>query len=384
MARPAERDPIFVDQTTLRAVAKTTLSITQPDLRRIGWALGLFAAHRMVYAGVRMGRALDDVLFPGYRDRDPGEPIFIVAAPRSGTTFLHRLMSLDDDFAHFKLYHTILPSVSIIRLIHGLERLDKRVGGPLRWALDKLEGLAFDGWDGIHQLGFSRPEEDEGLFVLTLLSPGLYLLLHELDAAHEAGFVDTLPAPVRERLARYYRDSVQRIFEAEQSDGQLLDKSVLMAGRLETMRTAFPQARFVHLVRHPYKSIPSFVSMFRAAWAAVSPSLPEDGAPSRRLAMLAIDYYKRMHRARSELGPGKMTTIRFDDLVSAPEATLERIYAWLDRPLTDDVRRRVREELARADKHTSSHSYSLEQYGLSKGFIAHELREVFDTYGFEP
>lgn len=383
MARPVERDPLFVDQPTLRAVAKTTLSISQPDLRRIGWALGLFAAHRLVYGSVRLGRALDDVLFPSYRTRTLGEPIFIVAAPRSGTTFLHRLMSLDDSFTHLKLYHTILPSVSIIRLIHALERLDERVGGPLRWAVRKLEGLTFDGWDGIHKLGFSRAEEDEGLFVLTLLSPGLYLLLHELDAAHEAGFVDTLPDPVRERLARYYRDSVQRIFEAERTDGQLLDKSVLMAGRLDTMRNAFPEARYIHLVRHPYKSIPSFVSMFRAAWEAVSPSLPEDGAPSRRLAMLAIDYYKRMHHARSELGPAQMTTIRFDELIDAPEATLERIYAWLGRPLTDDLRSQVQEELARPDKHKSSHTYSLEQYGISKSFVARELREVFETYGFE-
>lgn len=383
MAQPVERDPLFVDQPTLRAVARRTLSASQPDIRRMGYAVGLLAAHRLVYGGVRLGRALDNILFPDYRARQVDQPVFIVAAPRSGTTFLHRLMALDERFAHLKLYHTILPSVSIIRLIHALERLDKRLGGPLKWAVSKLEQHAFDGWDGIHHLGFARAEEDEGLFVLTLLSPGLYLLVHEIDEFRGAGYVDELPDVVRDRLVEYLRDSIKRIFEGERTQARLLDKSVLMAGRLDTMRTAFPDARFIHLVRHPYQSIPSFVSMFRAAWNAVSPSLPEDGPPSRRLAMLAIEYYQRMHRARSELGPAQMTTVRFDELVGEPEATLERIYAWLDQPLTDAHRGRVRRELARPSAHESSHEYSLAQFGLTKDFIASNLAEVFDAYDFE-
>ena len=34
----------------------------------------------------------DDLLFPGYRSQEVKQPVFIIGNPRSGTTFLHRLL----------------------------------------------------------------------------------------------------------------------------------------------------------------------------------------------------------------------------------------------------------------------------------------------------
>ncbi len=383
MTGTAEGDPFFIDRQTLRHVLSRVVSSEQPNLRRSAYAAGLLAAHGLVSGAVRLGRRVDELLFAGYRDRQVEAPVFIVAIPRSGTTFLHRLMSLDDQFAHLKLYHTILPSVSVIRLVHALAEFDGRLGGVLGRAVRLIEGAAFGGWDGIHRLGFARAEEDEGLFVLTLLTPAMYLLLHEIDEVPIPGFVDRAPDEVRERLVRFYQDSIQRIFEAERYSGTLLEKSVLIGGRLDTMRQVYPDARFVHLVRHPYRSLPSFVSMFGTAWDAVSPALAEEGPERRRLADLAIAYYRRLHEERAKLGPDRMLTIRFDELVGDPEDTLEQIYDWLDRPLSDTFRAAVRRELDRPATGGGSHDYSLEQFGLTKTYIADQLPEVFDAYGFD-
>jgi hypothetical protein len=383
MLRRFDRDPFFIHDDTLRDVIEHVLTLDQPNLRRAGWGLGLVAAHRLVASGVRAGRWLDDSLFPNYRTRRIDAPVFIVANPRSGTTFLHRLMSLDEQFFHLKLYHTLFPSVSLIRLFHYLDELEGPIGDALRGVTRSVERLAFGGWDDIHRIGFRRAEEDEALFVLNLLTPAMYLLLHEIDDVPLPGYLDRAPREVRDRIIRYYRDSVARIAEAEQASGRLLEKSVLIGGRLETMREVYPDARFIHLVRHPYRAIPSFVSMFRSTWYAVSPSIPDEGSETRRLTELGIDYYRRLHEAASDFEDGRVYTVMFRDLVGDPIDTLEHIYDWLEMPITDTFRVDVEYELAHPEKHKSQHEYSLEQFGLSREFIYDRLSDVFEDYGFE-
>ncbi|MGM0557946.1 MAG: sulfotransferase [Myxococcota bacterium] len=383
MLRRFDRDPFFIHDETLREVVAHVLTTDQPNARRGAWGMGLLAAHRLVAKAVQAGRWLDDTLFPGYRTRRVESPVFIVANPRSGTTFLHRLMSLDEQFFHLKLYHTLFPSVSLIRLFHSLDELEGPVGDALRAVTRLVERLAFGGWDDIHRIGFRRAEEDEALFVLNLLTPALYLLLHEIDDVPTPGYLDTAPREVRDRIIRYYRDSITRIAEAEQADGRLLEKSVLIGGRIQTMLEVYPDARFVHLVRHPYRAIPSFVSMFRSTWHAVSPSIPDESPETRRLTELGIDYYRRLHDVASELDDERVRTVMFGDLVGKPVETLEGIYDWLDTPMTDAFRASVEYELAHPAKHKSNHEYSLEQFGISRDFICEQLADVFEEYGFE-
>ncbi len=383
MLRRFDRDPFFIHDDTLREILERVVTLEQPDLRRGAWGLGLVAAHRLIVNAVKAGRWLDDSLFPSYRTRTVESPVFIVANPRSGTTFLHRLMSLDPQFFHLELYHTLFPSVSLIRLFHHLGQLEGPLGDTLRGLTRLVERLAFGGWDDIHQIGFRRAEEDEALFVLNLLTPALYLLVHEIDEVPTPGYLDSAPRPVRDRIIRFYRDSVARIAEAEQAEGRLLEKSVLIGGRFQTMCEVYPNARFVHLVRHPYRAIPSFVSMFRSTWYAVSPSIPDEGPATRRLTELGIDYYRRLHDAAGNFGDDRVRTVQFRDLVGDPMATLEEIYGWLDTPLTDAFRTLVDHELANPAKHKSKHEYSLEQFGISRDFIYERLSDVFEEYGFE-
>src|SRR5262249_10180537 len=102
------------------------------SLRR--WALvvlftGIFWLCWLIVA---VGRILDHLFFPGFRRQEVREPIFIVAPPRSGTTFLQNLMCLDEErFTHVRLYQTIFPAVTYHRIFHFLAWLDGKCGGIL-------------------------------------------------------------------------------------------------------------------------------------------------------------------------------------------------------------------------------------------------------------
>ena len=55
---------------------------------------------------------LDNIFFPQYRKVEVKNPVFIIGHPRSGTTFLHRLLTQTNDFAVFQLWHILLPSLT--------------------------------------------------------------------------------------------------------------------------------------------------------------------------------------------------------------------------------------------------------------------------------
>src|SRR5262245_14123198 len=98
-------------QLFLKAVS---LSLFATPFRVRRWAYVLFfsALFWVMWVIVALGRAIDHLLFPGFRKQALHEPVFIIAPPRSGTTLMQKLMSLDEErFVHNKLYQTIFPAV---------------------------------------------------------------------------------------------------------------------------------------------------------------------------------------------------------------------------------------------------------------------------------
>ena len=103
------------------------------------------------------------------------------------------------------------------------------------------------------------------------------------------------------------------------------------------------------------------------------------------IADATIEYYRRLHRFEREFPKGQWITIRFDDLVKQPLATVEAVYTHLGLPFTGDAARLIGEEAAVSTRHRSrGHDYSLDQFGLTREAIHEPLREIFDAYGFEP
>ncbi|HEX9166615.1 MAG TPA: sulfotransferase [Gemmatimonadales bacterium] len=330
------------------------------------------------------GMLLDELLQPGYRHARVERPVYIVATPRSGTTWLHRLLCLDPQFTWIKLYETLFPSALLMRLVQAVSRIDRLVGGPLHRSAGWISRKAFAGWEGIHHTGLDRAEEDEMIWLWPLLSPAIVLLFPWPADFPESFFPDRLPPSTRSRLARYYRRFLQRHQHVHGGARTLLAKNALMGGRVETVLEAVPDARFVLLVRDPAEAIPSMLSMFTVPWRAHSPGIRLDGPEVRSFAESAVTYYRRLQELRTELAPERLLAIRYDDLVADPGAQVERIYRHFGIALTEEVREELSAELARSRSHRSGHDYSLEQFGLSPAWVRERLPDVYEEWGFEP
>lgn len=351
------------------------------SLRR--WAFVIFfSALFLSFLGVVLvGRALDHVLFPGFKRQPVRQPVFIIAPPRSGTTLVQNLFSLDADrFVHLKMYQTIFPSVSFQRLFDALGWLDRKLGGPVTRVLGWCEKKWFGGWDTMHKMRLNQPEEDDALFLYAFESEAIYLLFPHVQELWEAGFPDALPPEKRRRLMRYYRSCLQRHLYANGPTRTLLSKATQSSGTVESLMEEFPDARFITIIRHPYKSVASHVSLFVPVWRAHSPDIAKDGPVARAYAGLAVEWYKHLFEFRTKVDPARYHCIDYRELVRDPGAVIAQAYAHFGWPVSDDLRLRLREATRRQAEFKSQHEYTLEEFGLSKQWIQDELAEVLDFY----
>lgn len=336
----------------------------------------------LLFGFVQLMRLLDHLLFPGFRRQTIDKSIYIIGNPRSGTTFCHRLLAMDDQFTYLKLYQTIFPSVTCYKLFALAGRLDRRLGRPGSRLLNVISNRSFRGWDAIHKTGPDKAESDEMFFMYAMLSPLLGLLFPFFRELHGAMFVDRLPERSRQKLMAYYKSCLQRHLYATGPDKILLQKVALIAGRLGTIRELLPDLRVVHLVRHPHESIPSLISMFDVTWRALAPEARQGERAARELADLICSYYLYLHQLEQEFPPGQFVRIPYEELVADPYLTVQQIYRNFDLQASPEFNRLLRAETQKARTYKSEHHYSLEAYGVSEELISQRLQPLWDEYGF--
>lgn len=330
-------------------------------------------------------RLLDEILFFGYRKTDISRPVFIVSNPRSGTTYMHRLLCLDEErYVYMLLYHTIISSITFYKLINGISWLDKRIGRPFRRLFDWIDSWFFKGWQNIHPTGFNQSEEDEGIYVFPLLTIAICLICPYMQEFKYLTLVDTMPDKQRQRIRNYYRSSMKRFMYSEGKDKTLLSKNVITTGRLNTILDIFPDARIVYLIRDPKKAVPSFISMFSATWKLIAPKLPENGPEYRALGQIAIDFYTYFHENKKRFKAENFLVVPYTKLVADPMQTVRDIYAHFNMPLSPIFEKALIKETSKTRKYRSKHSYSLAQYGFSASEIETQLGEVIQTYNLNP
>ena len=222
-------------------------------------------------------------------------------------------------------------------------------------------------------------EEDENLFVLSLVSPALYLLFPTLEALPEFIDVDAWPPQTRQRVANTYLASMRRLVYGGRAQRTPLIKNVLMASRLDITETAFPNARFVHVLRNPLEAIPSAVSMFYAMWQAHSPEIAPDAPQTRALARMFIEHTRRLcaHRRRTA---ERSVQVHYDRLVADPVGTVAAIYDGFSWPMRPDYRRRLELRAREAREFRSQHRYDLARFGLTEADIRSALADYWSDW----
>ena len=247
-------------------------------------------------------------------------PVFIVGHWRSGTTFLHNLISRDPNFCYPTIVDTLRPYDFYP---NPLEFITRRI---LLWFLPSIRPM--DGMSLDHDL----PQEEE--FALATMGAPSFLNCLYFPAqmtrtfAEEVLFAgvsgDTLG--VWRRALLYYLGKLAALH----SGRRLLLKNPAHSARIPHLRSIFPDAKFIHIHRHPWAVFHSTAKFYRSMLALFALQKFRHAAIDDHILWAYPQVMGRLLDALAELPSGQMTVVSYDELTADPTKTVERIYRDLE------------------------------------------------------
>lgn len=362
--------------------AKNTLARLTP--KRIFVLLVFYTIYITVELLTWLSFGLDEILYPSYRKQEIKQPLFIVGNPRSGTTFLHRLLAKDThNFTSIRLWEILFaPAVTQRKLAWIVAALDRKLGGGLHQLVDRLDQSVRD-TNVMHKMSLREPEEDEYFMIhqgATIIA-GLFFGFPK--ATYPFVFFDTQMARVEKRkVMRFYKRCLQRHQLAHGESRHILSKNPFFSPKVDALYTTFPDAKIIYLARNPLKVVPSYASLSAHWWRLFAE--PEQRYPHKEYLLRSIQHWYRYPVERLEQAPKESRTlVNFHDLVADPEAVVRAIYQQLGLEISDEFAEVLREESEKARRHKSRHVYSLEGVGFTKGQILTSFKDVYDRWGFD-
>jgi hypothetical protein len=334
-----------------------------------------------------LGLSLDSLLFPGFKKRKIAQPVFIFGNPRSGTTFLHRVLSGDKkNFYYYKTFELMFPALSIRKpVISLLSSLDSLLDQKLSRFMKETEAHLFRGINHIHKFGLQAAEEDEALFLYLFESAHLFLLYPFFDELEGLESLDDDPSEERKKeLMAYYEQCLKRQAYTKDPSGNqfFLSKNPSFVGKFRSAYDYFPDSKFVYLVRNPFEMLPSALSLFHTCWKGTTGAIDPISKESRHMADAYIRYYKVIEEVLPTLDQKRCIIIKYDDLIEHPKEKVKEIYERFGLEIDAEFEKRLDEEEAKHRKYKSSHDYTLEYFGLNADEIYKELEPIFKKYNF--
>ncbi|HKJ37874.1 MAG TPA: sulfotransferase, partial [Anaerolineales bacterium] len=326
---------------------------------------------------------LDDIFFPGHKTQVIEKPLFILGNLRSGSTFLHRLLSRDDEtFTSLTTWDIYLtPSVTQKKITQLVARIDNKLGGHLHRALHAFDDATL-GKFKIHQISFFQPEEDENILLHAWDSfwvSFLFPFMNELPNYQH--FDEALSPKHKKRIMAFYKSMIQRHMYAT-GKKYFVAKNPAFSPKIETLVEFFPDARIIYLARNPLDMLPSTVS-----WINYARRVFTDPGDGYHYLDEIVDFTQHWYRHPLEYLDAhpspRHLILNYDDLIQRPEQVLREFYeqfGYPDKPGLEDI---IDEAVKDTLSFNSDHAYSYEDMGFTREQIVELYGDIFERFGFD-
>jgi omega-hydroxy-beta-dihydromenaquinone-9 sulfotransferase len=181
---------------------------------------------------------------------------------------------------------------------------------------------------------------------------------------------------------RFYESCLKRQAYTRGKTKVFLSKNPVFCGKIASLHTMFPDARFVYLVRNPLEAIPSMISEGHATCVYAARGSHPSPAFQELVYDVARIYYRYPLSYLDSHASGFGMTVRFDELVTNPLDTVTGLYNRLGYGMTPAFRGILEAEQAKSRAYRSVHRYTLEQFGIPAERIVRDLDDVFTRFGF--
>jgi len=281
-------------------------------------------------------------------------PLFITGLPRSGTTFLHRLMSEDPAGRTLRTWEGLMPSPPPTYETYESDpriALARRQAGLARRLSPRL-AIA-------HEVAPELPEEDNHLFARDFHS---LMFAHLFDVPD---YTDWLKDRDLGPTYHYARRQLQHLSWKYRADHWIL-KAPAHLPWLDELLEVFPDASVIVMHRDPVQVIPSLCSLNAGLRGIVTDRLDLGRLGTECLDDLAWRS-ERMIAARAGLDPARFLDVSYERLVADPIATIREACHHFGYDFSPEYEARARRYIAENPRHKLGvHRYHLEDFGLDE------------------
>lgn len=244
-------------------------------------------------------------------------PVFIIGHWRSGTTFVHNVLSCDPQFGYCTTYQTVFPHL----MLFG-DRFFKWAASccmPSTRPTDSLE------------LSVEQPQEEE--FALANMTPmaHYHFWLYPQEMTHyrkHSLILWSATEEEKDELMEAQRKMMQIALHCQKKE-RFLSKNPPHTGRVKELLEAFPDAKFIYLVRNPYTVFESTRNFF----SRTMPPLALQSISKEELEQQILENYRAMYQKYEQdkglIPEGSLIEVRFEDFEADPIGMAEQIYQTL-------------------------------------------------------
>jgi omega-hydroxy-beta-dihydromenaquinone-9 sulfotransferase len=279
----------------------------------------------------------------------PSEILIIIGHWRTGSTYLHNLLSKDENFATPSLYHTVLPDSFLLS-----EKYIKPVMSNFvekHRPMDKVE------------LGVDLPQEDEyALVKMSAHTPlermifpnGSAYFLQPDNLENTGKWQDALSVFCRKLNVKFNKN--------------ILLKNPFHSFRIKELAKMFPQAKFICIHRHPYAVVPSTMKL----WSHVGKDNNLSGTYIPPEISEVTDIFSKMYQKiavdLAMLPSDKYYHIKYEDLETNPVGSIKKMYEKLGYPFGELL-----------EKSLQKYIHSLGDYPKNEFNLSEAQKQIIST-----
>jgi len=335
--------------------------------------LGRINARTTILASLRNRLQLQDhsEKHPQVAEQEIRQPLFILGLPRTGTTVLFNLLSLDPANRAPLAWEVEVPCPPPREENY---RSDPRIA-KMEKQFANLAWLA-PGLQAIHEFGAELPQECVAITGHEFLSVQFHIMFNVLRYQEWLNGQSALPA------LRFHKRFLQHL-QSEFARERWVLKTPGHLAVIDELLEVYPDARIIHTHRDPVDVMPSLASLSYAL-RGISTDVIDPHFVGRQQTELWADHLERALRARerTQERAEQFFDVQFEDVAKDPIAVIERIYAHFAIPLSADTRQRMQTYLeANPRGQHGAHRYSLDDFGLDRATLRLQFRHYCERFG---
>jgi hypothetical protein len=306
---------------------------------------------------------LEEERTPGLRETPIRQPLIITGLPRSGTTFLHRLLDCDPRMRSPSCWQTMAPYAPTSGRDRRVEQTERELRTFARMA---------PGFRDVHPLTARMPQE------CTEITAQIFQSLRFDTTFRIPSYLAWQDAHGHALAYRFHKRFLQHLQHQSGDDPdqvQWVLKCPDHVFALDAVHAVYPDARIVFVHRDPLKVLPSV--------AKLTEILRQPFTRDQNRAEIGAQVTDRWHQgveammqaAGAHEGRQAIFHIHYRDLTQDPVGTITRLYAHFGMPLGDDAVRDITAEVNREKRGGYARNvYHFADHGLDaqreRGFFA--------------